>query len=189
MRAVLLSPPESFLAERHRQGIDRWDEVWEGVLHMVPPPSDWHQRFAFKLGVALARVTDARGLEASHETGLFRTPGAEQDYRVPDLIVTSPAVRKKRGVEGAPDVVFELLSPDDESREKLPFYEAVGAREVFLIDPETRQVELYVRRGERLLAVVPEKDGGVRSEVLGLRFVPITGPKLRLELPDGAVEI
>ena len=40
MRAVMLDVPESLLDERRRLGLDVFDEVWEGVLHMVPPPSD-----------------------------------------------------------------------------------------------------------------------------------------------------
>jgi len=35
----MLEAPEELLAERRRKGHDRFDEVWEGVLHMLPPPS------------------------------------------------------------------------------------------------------------------------------------------------------
>lgn len=34
----MLEVPEGLLAERARLGHDRFDEMWEGVLHMVPPP-------------------------------------------------------------------------------------------------------------------------------------------------------
>lgn len=37
--------PEAMLAERRRLGLDRRDEMWNRVLHMVPPPGgrikDW----------------------------------------------------------------------------------------------------------------------------------------------------
>ena len=39
MRALHFEVSEGELQERHRPGIDRWDEMWEGELHMVPPPS------------------------------------------------------------------------------------------------------------------------------------------------------
>jgi len=189
MRAVLINPPESFLAERHRLGADRWDEMWEGVLHMIPPPSGQHQIFGTELVSILRGQVRSLGLVASYETDVFR-PGAElTDYRIPDLVITRPEVRTSRGVEGPPDVVVELLSPEDESRDKLPFYEAMGTKEVLLIDPESRAVELHVLRGGKLHIVLPDSDGGLRSEVLGVRFVPASGPKLRVELPGGTEEL
>lgn len=60
-RAVLLEVPQGLLEERRRKGLDVWDEVWDGVLHMVPPPSGVHQRFAFRLGVALDPLARAKG--------------------------------------------------------------------------------------------------------------------------------
>jgi hypothetical protein len=44
MRAVLLEVPEAMLAERRRLELDGRDEVWNGVLHMVPPSGGPHQR-------------------------------------------------------------------------------------------------------------------------------------------------
>jgi len=36
MKAVIAEVPEDILQQRKRTGADRWDEVWEGVLHMAP---------------------------------------------------------------------------------------------------------------------------------------------------------
>ena len=52
VKAVLVEVPATLVEERRRTGADRWDELWEGELHMVPPPSGPHQR----LGMALAMV-------------------------------------------------------------------------------------------------------------------------------------
>lgn len=41
MRAVLLEVPEGMLAERCQLGLDGRDEVWDGVLYMVPPPGGY----------------------------------------------------------------------------------------------------------------------------------------------------
>ena len=43
MRAVVHVPDEE-LAERRARGLDHWDEMWEGVLHMTPAPTVDHQR-------------------------------------------------------------------------------------------------------------------------------------------------
>ena len=70
----MLEAPLELLDERRRLGHDQFDEVWEGVLHMVPPPSGLHQQIGTELLVALHPLVAARGLTITYETGLLR-PG------------------------------------------------------------------------------------------------------------------
>ncbi len=49
MRAVMPAVPPDILAWRKRTGADRWDEMWEGVLHMPPAPNREHQEFEWSL--------------------------------------------------------------------------------------------------------------------------------------------
>lgn len=91
MRAVLLDVPESLLEERRRTGVDVFDEVWDGVLHMVPPPSSWHQQLGTRMVVAVVPLAEGKGLVASYQTGVFRAGAGESDYRVPDLVVARPS--------------------------------------------------------------------------------------------------
>ena len=39
-------------------------------------------------------------------------------------------------------VVVEIVSPDDETFEKLPFYAAHGVEEVLVVEPEERKVRV-----------------------------------------------
>ena len=166
MRAVLLEVPEQMLAERRRLGLDGRDELWDGELHMAPPPGERHQRIGSDLLVALSPVVRRLGLVATYETGLFR---AGDDYRVPDLVVTRPDQRSERGAESA-ELVVELRSPDDETYAKLPFYAALGVREVVVVHPDDRRVELFRLAGDRLLPVTGDAAGAVRSDVLGVQL-------------------
>jgi Uma2 family endonuclease len=186
MRAILLEVPESLLAERRRLGHDRWDEMWEGVLHMVPAPSDGHQRLGTKVVVHLEPLADARGLVLTYESNFYRGEG---DFRVPDVVVSRPDQRSPRGVDRGAELVIEILSPNDESREKLPFYESCGVKEVFIIDPDSRTVELYVLRGGKLLATTKDEQGRLRSEVLGVTFTTTEGPKLTIAWPGGSASV
>jgi len=43
MKVVMAQAPESLLDQRRRTGADRWDEIWDGVLHMPPMPNREHQ--------------------------------------------------------------------------------------------------------------------------------------------------
>ena len=56
MDAVWIDVPEEFLEERRRNGQDKKDELWEGVLHMVPPSSPRHNRVSFDLYIALRAI-------------------------------------------------------------------------------------------------------------------------------------
>ena len=90
VRAVLVPPlDQQLLAERRRLGHDRFDEMWEGVLHMVPPPSSRHQGHETRLIVLLAPRVEARGLVLLAEAGLFDPAVPDgSSYRQPDVVVT-----------------------------------------------------------------------------------------------------
>jgi len=189
MRGVTLEAPDSLLEERRRTGADLFDEVWEGVLHMVPPPSSWHQRFGKRLLFVLGPIAEGRALESSYETGVYRPSPGPLDYRTPDLVFARPEQYSDRGVEGRADLVVEILSRHDETPEKLPFYAAVGVLEVLVVDPVTRAVELHVNREGAMQALVPDADGSVASHVLGATFRRVEGPKLRISWVTGLAEI
>jgi Uma2 family endonuclease len=182
VRAVMLEVPEALLEERRARGADRWDEMWEGELHMVPPPSEQHQAVGTKLVRVLAPVAEAQGLEARYETGLFR-PGVDDDYKVPDQLYANPGLRSERGFEGAASLVVEILSPNDETYQKLDWYASVGVAEVLVIDPETRRVELFANRDGRMAPVEP-----VVIECLGVSAETVEG-KLRLTWDGGTADI
>jgi hypothetical protein len=45
MKAIIPEIPPQVLERRKQTGLDRWDEMWEGVLHMTPSPYRIHQDF------------------------------------------------------------------------------------------------------------------------------------------------
>ena len=136
MRAVV---PESLLAERRSRGLDRRHELWNGVLHMVPPPGDAHQGLSTELVMLLGPLAKRRGLVPRVGTGLFRS---SDDYRVPDQLYRRPEDGSARGADGA-ELVVEILSPQDETLAKLRWYDEQGVREVLVLDPVTRAATLH----------------------------------------------
>jgi len=176
MRAVVLDMPAHWLDERRRQGADRWDEVC-----MVPPPGTSHQLFASDLEAVLRSIAQARGLVVLHETGVFRSRD-ETNYRVPDLVVVERARLSQRGVEQRAEIVIEILSPDDESRDKLPFYRECGVVETWLLDPVTRAFEIFSLADGYACA-------GGTSAMLDVQLAIAPGPRLRLAWAGAAAEI
>ncbi|CAN5168480.1 hypothetical protein BH24ACT1_BH24ACT1_10170 [soil metagenome] len=181
----MLEVDERMLEERRRLGHDRWDEMWEGVLHMVPAPSGPHQGLGTNLLVVLVPRARKRGLVATYETSVHR---ADDDYRVPDLVFTLPAARTHRGVDGGAELVVEILSPGDESYVKLDWYAALGVREMLIVDPDTMAVELYRGTPDGPVRVAPDDDGRVWSGVLGAGFAT-AGNAVRVTWDDGQADV
>lgn len=138
MRTLVLDPStaglDGLLERRARSGLDRLDEVWAGVLHMIPAPSLAHARIAQQLAELLGPVAREAGLEsAMHE---FNLGDSERDFRVPDGALHRPGAVGTWLPTAA--LVVEILSPDDESWDKLPFYAAHDVDEVLIVDPMAR---------------------------------------------------
>jgi Uma2 family endonuclease len=145
---VLGTPPpelEALIERRRNAGVDRLDEVWQGVRHMVPGPSFEHARISQQLAVLLGPLAAAAGLLPTMSA--FNLGGSEQDFRVPDGGLHRPGAAGVWLPTAA--VVVEILSPDDESRQKLPFYAKHHVDEVVLVDPAERAATwLALRDGD-----------------------------------------
>ena len=126
---------EALLERRRRLGQDLFDEVWEGVYHMNPAPHSRHSAVQQQLAELLGPVAREAGLVP--RLGIFNV-GERGDYRVPDGGILRP---------GRDDVylptaalVVEVVSPDDDTWEKLGFYARHHVDELLIVDPQERRV-------------------------------------------------
>lgn len=84
--------------------------------------------------------------------------------RMPDLMFISKARQiliKPTHLEGAPDVAFEIVSADSQTRDrrkKFLEYQKEGVREYWIIDPLSQQIELYSLHRGAFVEVEPIKD-------------------------------
>jgi Uma2 family endonuclease len=148
VRTLILDPPtasiDGLLERRRRSGLDRMDEVWEGVLHMVPAPSGPHSSIEWQLAHLLRPLAVRAGL---HAGGQFNLGDGEEDFRVPDGGLHRTPLSGTWYPTAA--LVLEIVSPGDESWEKLPFYATHHVDEVLIVDPATRKVDwLALKDGE-----------------------------------------
>jgi Uma2 family endonuclease len=148
MSTVVLGPApreiQALIERRERSGLHRLDEVWDGVLHMVPAPSDVHADIAQQLAVLIDGPSRAAGLfPTMHE---FNLGDSAEDFRVPD----GGLHRARRwGVwEPTAPLVVEITSPEDETWQKLSFYAARRVDEVLIVDPAERAVHWLARDGD-----------------------------------------
>lgn len=76
--------------------------------------------------------------------------------------------------------MVEILSPGDETHEKLDWYASRRVGQVLILDPATRRPELFVL--ERLVLV---EAAPLRIPVLGLDITVVEEPQLRLSWDGG----
>ncbi len=139
----------------------RW-ELIEGVAYdMTPSPNIAHQSISSDLHVAIGSAL----LEAKRKGGgscrLFSAPTDAflgTGVVVPDLLVVcDPAKISERGIEGAPDLVVEILSPSTGQKDlttKRWCYEAAGVPEYLIVYPEERRAELLLLGGNGIYQTV-----------------------------------
>jgi Uma2 family endonuclease len=175
MRGVILQVSDEELARRRQTGIDRYDEVWESVLHMAPAPAYEHQRIVSAMDRFLGPLCErkARGVLAPG-INVFNEASATQDYRIPDLTFVVAGRRDiiaPDGIRGGgPDAVIEIRSPEDETYDKLPFFARLGVREVVVVQRDTKGIEIYRLAGDEYVPVSRDRHGWLTSEVLKVRF-------------------
>ncbi|MDN5346734.1 MAG: hypothetical protein PWP65_298 [Clostridia bacterium] len=133
---------------------DTWAEWVEGEVRVMTPASARHQKICAFLVAILTEFTSHKGLgEVLFAPFLVRLPEPLKRGREPDLIFVAKerlSLLKPTYLDGAPDLVVEITSPESIARdrgEKFVEYEAAGVREYWLIDPDRKQVEFY-RLGE-----------------------------------------
>jgi Uma2 family endonuclease len=186
MKAVMPEVPEHLLAWRRKIGADRWDEMWEGVLHMPPSPNREHQNLEWAVETWLREHWGRPGGHmVYHEINVASVGRWPNDYRVPDLVLLSAEqldVDQDEYFEGPPTVVVEIHSPGDETYEKLPFYAKLGVPEVWIIDRDSRRPEVYLLRTSGYGKEPPDSEGWVQSGVTGVRLRSEAGAKLALQM-------
>lgn len=156
-------------------------EIIDGELEVTPSPQPKHQDL---IGALTERL---RPFVRQNQLGRIY-PGpidllfAEGDYLVPDLVF----VRQERldtvtdrGVESAPDLVVEVLSPSTAMRDrgiKRSRYAHYGVPEYWIIDPDRRFIDVY--------KLHEHADRPARA-VDRLRWQPVEGgPALELDIAE-----
>jgi Uma2 family endonuclease len=156
-------------------------EVIAGELYVTPAPGGLHQRIVTELTVALEIHNRAHGL-GRVLVGPIDVLFAEGDYLEPDLVFVRRerlGIVRERGIEAAPDLVVEVLSPSTANRDrtlKRDRYIHFGVPQYWIVDAEAGEVVIH-RLGTDVER--PEVCRGV------LRWRPWAGaPELVIDVPE-----
>ena len=121
----------------------------------------------------------------------YPTEGNNKLRVAPDVMVAFGRPKGDRGSYQqwkedniAPQVVFEILSPGNTTKEmanKYRFYQSYGVEEYYLYDPDSNKLVLWLRSGDELEAI--EQVAGWVSPRLGIRF-ELSESELKIYRPD-----
>lgn len=128
-------------------------ELLGGAHVVTPAPFSLHQRVSINLSLALETHVRSHGLGRIYYAPLDVVL-SEHDVVEPDLLIISAerlSIVGIRNVQGAPDLVVEILSKGTRGRdlgEKRDLYERSGVREYWAIDPERGIAAVHRREAE-----------------------------------------
>ena len=155
-------------------------EVIDGEVAVTPAPTGSHQRVVTNLVVALETFAHQHRLGVVLPSPIDVLFG-EGDYFEPDVVFVRAEHEHlvgDRGIECAPDLVIEILSPSTADRDrgiKLERYRHFGVPEYWIVDLDARAIEVWrLAQGSHAADVIHEGET--------LRWTPAAGGPT-LEVP------
>ena len=130
-------------------------EVLDGELLMCASPNTRHQRISREIEIPLCNWVEEIGLgevlDAPMDVVL-----SQHDVVQPDILFISRSQLKiitEKNIQGAPDLVVEILSPGDEQRDtvrKKAIYEKYGVKEYWIVDTMAETMAVFGLEGRKL---------------------------------------
>lgn len=128
-------------------------ELINGELYYMAAPSRIHQEILMELTYALVSYIKDKNGKCKVYPAPFAVKLSEEEHTIvqPDIsVICDNKKLDKRGCNGAPDMVVEILSPsnkDWDCIDKLKLYREYEIREYWIIDPDTKKVMVYNLEG------------------------------------------
>ena len=155
-------------------------ELSNGELIMSLSPKEIHQYISGNLYFVLGAFVRDRSLGRVYFSP-FDVVLSDMDVVQPDLLFVSTeraAIITADNIQGAPDLVVEILSPATAERDrtiKLDLYSQHGVKEYWIVDPDAKTV-MVLLRGESRFEV-----SGIYGEGQTLRSPTLAGFSVALE--------
>ena len=156
-------------------------ELIEGEIFMMAPPETIHQDIVGELFAILHNYLNGKACRAyiaPFGVRLFPKPDLSDNTLVePDIaVVCDKSKIDKRGCNGAPDMIVEVLSPSSARHDqvvKFRLYQNAGVREYWIVDGETQVVHVHVLSANNYITTVYEEPDEVPVSVLPGCIIPL----------------
>ena len=126
-------------------------ELIDGVLIMVVSPNREHQSIQFKLSLRVGNLVEDEDLGWVFNPP-FDVVFTRNEVVQPDLVFVSKErehIITAANIQGAPDLVVEILSPSStrrDWRDKFDMYERHEVGEYWVVDPDRRMAWVFILR-------------------------------------------
>ena len=120
-------------------------ELIGGELVLMPSPREIHQKLIFGLGLPLTVFVEGNSLGSVYPAP-FDVFLSDTDIFQPDILFISNErahIITELNVQGAPDLVIEIISPSDPNRDRIRkrnIYARYRVGEFWLVDPYARNI-------------------------------------------------
>ena len=139
------------LEDEYRYGdYKHWDdsEDWEIIdgraYNMAPSPVRKHQKIASKIHGKFFQYLEEKTCEVYFEWDVVLS---EENIVKPDIFVVCDKNKlTEKNLQGAPDLVVEILSPSTAKRDKedkYELYKKYGVREYWIVDPYNLEIDVH----------------------------------------------
>lgn len=143
------------------------------IMEMSPAPTRIHQKIARKLVLEFSKVFDNHSCEFYFAPFDVRFPdenGHIKNVVQPDLcVICDPNKLDERGCIGAPDLVVEILSPDNSKKEmknKYELYQEQGVKEYWIVEPQSRNIFIFVLENGKYIGIQPVAEDEIVTSVV-----------------------
>jgi len=131
-------------------------ELIEGKIYMMASPNVGHQDIAGEIFAELRNYLKdktCRAFISPLDVVLFKKEKKNsQNVFQPDVfVVCDPKKISKDRIYGAPDLVFEIVSPSSDTHDyfkKFVLYMKYGVKEYWIVNPETKQIFVHINGEE-----------------------------------------
>lgn len=142
----------------------------DGKVYLMSPSNIEHDELAIWFIRLVGDFVESHDLGCVFQNVFvrFATP---RRRRVPDVLFVSKGranIIQPTHLNGPPDLLIEIVSPDSESRDrrdKYLDYEKAGVREYWIVDPISKTIEVS-RLDRKSFRQIEEVDGVIHSAVL-----------------------
>ena len=124
-------------------------ELIDGKFYDMAPPSRIHQKLVFTISRIIGNhIADHHGsCEVYPAPFAVNLDADDRDWVEPDIsVICDPNKLTDRGCSGAPDLIFEIVSPSSRKLDygiKNGIYSQSGVREYWIVDPAKERVTVY----------------------------------------------
>lgn len=124
-------------------------ELIDGQFYNMAPPSRIHQEISYQISRFLGNYIESNGGKCRVYPAPFAVnlDADDKDWVEPDIsVICDPNKLTDRGCSGAPDLIFEIVSPSSRRMDyniKNALYAQSGIREYWIVDPVKERVTVY----------------------------------------------